>query len=100
MSGLEAIRASVARAPIFAGGPAETAASPGACAIETTRCGLSKLSFILSSRSTPPAFTSEPGRAASRAASERVAGRRRSEEHTSELQSLAYLVCRLLLEKK
>src|SRR5687767_15896600 len=31
----------------------------------------------------------------------RHAGRRsRSEEHTSELQSLAYLVCRLLLEKK
>src|SRR2546425_2999755 len=27
-------------------------------------------------------------------------GRERSEEHTSELQSLAYLVCRLLLEKK
>src|SRR2546425_9420812 len=26
--------------------------------------------------------------------------RKRSEEHTSELQSLAYLVCRLLLEKK
>src|SRR2546425_1922521 len=33
----------------------------------------------------------------------RVMARRamtRSEEHTSELQSLAYLVCRLLLEKK
>src|SRR2546425_11931935 len=29
-----------------------------------------------------------------------VDGRDRSEEHTSELQSLAYLVCRLLLEKK
>src|SRR2546425_1465426 len=29
----------------------------------------------------------------------RIAGQR-SEEHTSELQSLAYLVCRLLLEKK
>src|SRR5687767_15691080 len=29
-----------------------------------------------------------------------VRNRRRSEEHTSELQSLAYLVCRLLLEKK
>src|SRR2546425_3851036 len=28
------------------------------------------------------------------------AERVRSEEHTSELQSLAYLVCRLLLEKK
>src|SRR2546423_9497892 len=30
----------------------------------------------------------------------RPARQRRSEEHTSELQSLAYLVCRLLLEKK
>src|SRR5205823_7196978 len=30
----------------------------------------------------------------------RTLGRARSEEHTSELQSLAYLVCRLLLEKK
>src|SRR2546425_9621474 len=29
-----------------------------------------------------------------------VIATRRSEEHTSELQSLAYLVCRLLLEKK
>src|SRR2546421_981333 len=29
-----------------------------------------------------------------------VAGRRRSEEHTSELQSRSDLVCRLLLEKK
>src|SRR3989441_5766952 len=30
----------------------------------------------------------------------REVGQDRSEEHTSELQSLAYLVCRLLLEKK
>src|SRR5262245_63426898 len=30
----------------------------------------------------------------------RHAPRRRSEEHTSELQSLRHLVCRLLLEKK
>src|SRR2546425_3149555 len=29
-----------------------------------------------------------------------IQGYERSEEHTSELQSLAYLVCRLLLEKK
>src|SRR3989441_6800727 len=29
-----------------------------------------------------------------------ITNSRRSEEHTSELQSLAYLVCRLLLEKK
>src|SRR3712207_8939011 len=33
-------------------------------------------------------------------AMERVAARTRSEEHTSELQSRQYLVCRLLLEKK
>src|SRR2546425_8473914 len=31
---------------------------------------------------------------------ETTASGERSEEHTSELQSLAYLVCRLLLEKK
>src|SRR2546425_9716879 len=30
----------------------------------------------------------------------RICLENRSEEHTSELQSLAYLVCRLLLEKK
>src|SRR3712207_8194800 len=30
----------------------------------------------------------------------RVVAQRRSEEHTSELQSRQYLVCRLLLEKK
>src|SRR3712207_7403126 len=30
----------------------------------------------------------------------RIEGRERSEEHTSELQSRQYLVCRLLLEKK
>src|SRR5229473_2042469 len=35
-----------------------------------------------------------------RLARRQVARRPRSEEHTSELQSLAYLVCRLLLEKK
>src|SRR5687767_15201817 len=38
-----------------------------------------------------PAPRDGPGPAVSRC---------RSEEHTSELQSLAYLVCRLLLEKK
>src|SRR5205823_10461800 len=37
---------------------------------------------------------------AHRPARRRAGDRGRSEEHTSELQSLAYLVCRLLLEKK
>src|SRR2546425_1767381 len=39
-------------------------------------------------------------RAARRCSTSRRWRRPRSEEHTSELQSLAYLVCRLLLEKK
>src|SRR3712207_8670071 len=42
-------------------------------------------------------------RCASRTTRERISircGPRRSEEHTSELQSRQYLVCRLLLEKK
>src|SRR2546425_8628663 len=40
------------------------------------------------------------GRRAGWAVLEEVVQAGRSEEHTSELQSLAYLVCRLLLEKK
>src|SRR2546423_6963178 len=35
-----------------------------------------------------------------RSAEQVISNALRSEEHTSELQSLAYLVCRLLLEKK
>src|SRR3989441_1334538 len=52
--------------------------SPSMCisTAATTSCGLPSRSGTSSSRRT------------------------RSEEHTSELQSLAYLVCRLLLEKK
>src|SRR5947209_12946812 len=49
-------------------------------------------------------FTAAPRRAieaTSMSASETPWGKRdRSEEHTSELQSRQYLVCRLLLEKK
>src|SRR2546425_5328921 len=42
----------------------------------------------------PASAAAPPARAPDRGS------RLRSEEHTSELQSLAYLVCRLLLEKK
>src|SRR2546425_1472903 len=45
-----------------------------------------------------PAPGGTPGSRSPAARSPRSRGR--SEEHTSELQSLAYLVCRLLLEKK
>src|SRR2546425_5619189 len=51
----------------------------------------------------PPGPAGRAGRAARRRRRRRGSsggGRPRSEEHTSELQSLAYLVCRLLLEKK
>src|SRR3712207_7265031 len=41
-----------------------------------------------------------PGRRRRRAAAAQAVHARRSEEHTSELQSRQYLVCRLLLEKK
>src|SRR2546425_9576356 len=49
------------------------------------------------------ARTRSPGSAGARSRSRQSLcqePRERSEEHTSELQSLAYLVCRLLLEKK
>src|SRR5205823_7910532 len=69
----------------------------------------------LSRNSSNPCFQGSPPPCLSFPASERVStptgssrrlrrnvpvSSRRSEEHTSELQSLAYLVCRLLLEKK
>src|SRR3712207_8746644 len=55
-----------------------------------------------SSSSPAPAATPRSGRSSARACASPRAGsaRRRSEEHTSELQSRQYLVCRLLLEKK
>src|SRR3712207_6864425 len=67
------------------------------------------------SRSRPSSFKGNPARAFSSPISEASVARRfssrrsstsirsissRSEEHTSELQSRQYLVCRLLLEKK
>src|SRR3989441_7496969 len=49
----------------------------------------------------PPDRTTEAGRTrTAQDATPDGAFSYRSEEHTSELQSLAYLVCRLLLEKK
>src|SRR2546423_8531718 len=46
----------------------------------------------------PRASPADPNRPRPRIDRDRA--HQRSEEHTSELQSLAYLVCRLLLEKK
>src|SRR3712207_7671544 len=58
------------------------------------------------SSSVPPVRVSTTGRPAAIASSAAILmpslydGSARSEEHTSELQSRQYLVCRLLLEKK
>src|SRR5438067_2586624 len=56
----------------------------------------------LPERAVPPAAAVVPDRAGPRLGRLPVGGvgRRRSEEHTSELQSRFELVCRLLLEKK
>src|SRR5687767_15590135 len=59
----------------------------------------SAMSYRMASAS-PARSMSFSRRFASHAAVSFFSGPDRSEEHTSELQSLAYLVCRLLLEKK
>src|SRR5947209_14929524 len=59
--------------------------------------------YTLSLHDALPIFALRAGRAAQSRAARRHArahGGHRSEEHTSELQSRQYLVCRLLLEKK
>src|SRR3712207_7378063 len=50
-------------------------------------------------RALPPLRRGQPDQRPEQGADRRGRGRR-SEEHTSELQSRQYLVCRLLLEKK
>src|SRR5687767_15430269 len=62
---------------------------PRPCAPEHTHAP-APLTQFPGNRSRPAPVTAVPS----------AAGVPRSEEHTSELQSLAYLVCRLLLEKK
>src|SRR2546425_9128227 len=61
--------------------------------------------YTLSLHDALPIFPTDEGGVAMKcpteiAISDRREAELRSEEHTSELQSLAYLVCRLLLEKK
>src|SRR3712207_8555396 len=66
---------------------AEGAASWGIASASAPRCR----------EATSPRHCAQPARWS---ASSAGSGSRRSEEHTSELQSRQYLVCRLLLEKK
>src|SRR5205823_11790327 len=74
---------------LFRSVPARGAA-PGAARVEPRVRGAA------GRRVRPQSDSDESGRFSTR----RRGQMDRSEEHTSELQSLAYLVCRLLLEKK
>src|SRR2546425_8747043 len=67
----------------------------GMAAVIATSLGYSPASWVIAS----PNIVVHWGGPALTGRSSPVTGSR-SEEHTSELQSLAYLVCRLLLEKK
>src|SRR2546425_4428956 len=53
-----------------------------------------------SAQSSLPSGGPRQSQKTARLRADRIGDMARSEEHTSELQSLAYLVCRLLLEKK
>src|SRR2546425_6030308 len=71
---------------------------PKACSRCSTRTG--RTAKPPSPSPSPAPTPSGGGHSARRADRRKWPPARRSEEHTSELQSLAYLVCRLLLEKK
>src|SRR3712207_7050268 len=67
--------------------------SCGASGVETRRSRTSRSRATRSGRGIVGFSAQEPTRSS-------VKANQRSEEHTSELQSRQYLVCRLLLEKK
>src|SRR2546425_7567363 len=79
--------------------------SPAATA-SSTHGFISTVAFVTSTPRTvpcgvkPTATSIGPWGVSTRTNSSAPTAADRSEEHTSELQSLAYLVCRLLLEKK
>src|SRR5437016_10838242 len=75
--------------------PAVSSKKRGSAAPSFTAPGTASVSTFTSCRSSRPAM-----RRCCRPAWSTVSSLGRSEEHTSELQSLTNLVCRLLLEKK
>src|SRR5205823_12724543 len=78
--------------PTISASSFDSAARPGASASSMAAIDGVHCRCVTPCCSTLPATEARPAAAAVDAP--------RSEEHTSELQSLAYLVCRLLLEKK
>src|SRR3712207_8185762 len=83
------------RSDVIPGEPKAREGDPGAPAARVSiRFPAFRLSSVGALRDARRALAGEP---AEDAAGDKA---RRSEEHTSELQSRQYLVCRLLLEKK
>src|SRR2546425_4237415 len=70
------------------------------CSSSASRLRMNQWLSFTSTRVAPAARAPSTAAFASAVMSRRNRPYSRSEEHTSELQSLAYLVCRLLLEKK
>src|SRR2546425_4822856 len=97
--------ASTGCAPIDVSWDSITASVPSQIAFATSDASarVGRLEVTIDSSISVAVMTGTPARFARSITSFWTAGRSpslRSEEHTSELQSLAYLVCRLLLEKK
>src|SRR5215203_6651163 len=94
------------RAPAAAGHvprtPAPPHPSPAIAARVTGEAPQRSVAFLLAAPDRPPAPRQRPTLRGGLCRKLRFGTRRaqRSEEHTSELQSRQYLVCRLLLEKK
>src|SRR3712207_8526817 len=77
----------------------ETVVSRRVCVSRFGRCGAPRRAIRLDDGARGPGVNDRFGRGGA-AQAEASGDRWRSEEHTSELQSRQYLVCRLLLEKK
>src|SRR3989441_4175452 len=84
---------------VFASAPSSVAASTLA-PFTSTACAARSSPWLAASFDLSRASSLSSARFSSRSALSLSFSAARSEEHTSELQSLAYLVCRLLLEKK
>src|SRR3712207_7086259 len=82
------------------GSPAATASTKPAVTRKSDATRSFKSRPVLSSSTKPRATATGEGKADSGKTPAAESAAHRSEEHTSELQSRQYLVCRLLLEKK
>src|SRR5438270_7549430 len=82
--------------------PPRSTLFPYTTLFRSSRLRIDLLVFFLCAADNPPIAIEhdEPGACRALIKSACVVGHRRSEEHTSELQSQSNLVCRLLLEKK